>query len=192
MKLEEIKHELQEQRYFINRISHNGEKVSESLCKKIDGNDYEVLRAVNTPNGLMSAYDLLLTQVNANILDPSVSICSLSEILEVIQGNVFEAYKQREKTIEKHIDWCNCVESEENEYSDGKFIVKKKQPKGFIYFLVDGDKLTEIPGEILDDTQKEKAVRIKYPKLLKKAISDTLENEFSSAYLEEVEKFQSI
>ena len=189
MDIKEIKHELQG--YFINRISHNGEKVSENLCKK-NGNDYEVLRAVETPNGLMSAYDLLLNQVNNQILDPSISICKLSEILPVINGEVFENYKRREKTIEKHIEWCNCVETEENEYSDGKFIVKKKQPKGFIYFIVDGDKLTEIPGDLLDDNQKENAVRISYPKLLKKAISDRLENEFESAYLEEVEKYQSI
>ena len=190
MDIKEIKHELQG--YFINRISHNGEKVSENLCKKIDGNDYEVLRAVETPNGLMSAMDLLLQQCNNQLLNPSLSIRSLSEILEVINGEVFENYKRREKTIEKHIDWCTCVESEENEYSDGKYIVKWKKPKGMIYAIVDGDKLTEIPGDLLDDNQKENAVRIKYPMLLKKAISDSLENEFSSAYLEEVEKYQSI
>ena len=189
MKLEDIKSQLNG--YFINRISHNGEKVSENLCKK-NGNDYEVLRPVNTPNGLLSAYDLLLTQVNNMILDPSVSICYLSEILPTVNGSVFEIYKMREKTIEKHIELCQSVETEENEYSEGKYIVKKKQPKGFSYFLVDGDKLTEIPGEILDDTQKEKAVRISYPKVLLKALQDDLTNEFESAYLEEVEKFQSI
>ena len=190
MNIEEIKHELQG--YFINTIFHNGEKVSENLCKKIDGNDYEVLRPVNTPNGLLSAYDLLLTQVNNQLLDPSVSICYLSEILPTVNGSVFEIYKMREKTIEKHIELCQSVETEENEYSDGKFIVKKKQPKGFIYFIVDGDKLTEIPGDLLDDTQKENAVRISYPKVLLKALKDDLNNEFESAYLEEVEKYQSI
>ena len=190
MDIKEIKHELQG--YFINTIFHNGEKVSESLCKKIDGNDYEVLRAVETPNGLMSAMDLLLQQCNNQILNPSVSICSLSEILITINGEVFENYQRREKIIEKHIDWCNCVESEENEYSDGKYIVKWKKPKGMIYAIVGGDKLTEIPGDLLDDNQKENAVKITYPKLLKRAISDRLENEFSSAYLEEVEKYQSI
>ena len=130
--------------------------------------------------------------MNNQLLDPSFSICSLREILPVVNGSVFESYKMREKTIEKHIALCQSVETEENEYSDGKFIVKKKQPKGFIYFIVDDDKLTEIPGDLLDDTQKENAVRISYPKLLKKAISDRLENEFESAYLEEVEKYQSI
>lgn len=190
MKIDTIKSKLTG--YFINRISHNGEKVSENLCKKIDGNDYEVLRAVETPNGLMSAYDLLLNQVNNQILDPSISICKLSEILPVINGNIFESYKQREKIIEKHISWCQCVETEENEYSDGKYVVKVKKPKGFIYFIVDGDKLTEIPGDLLEDNQKENAVRIKYPKLLRKALSDDLNNEFESAYLEEVAKYKSL
>ena len=191
MNIEEIKKELQG--YFINTIFHNGEKVSESLCKKIDGsNDYEVLRAVNTPKGLVTAYDNCLSQVNNQLLDPSFSICSLREILPVVNGSVFESYKMREKTIEKHIALCQSVETEENEYSDGKFIVKKKQPKGFIYFIVDGDKLTEIPGDLLDDTQKENAVRISYPKVLLKALKDDLNNEFESAYLEEVEKYQSI
>ena len=186
MDIKEIKHELQG--YFINTIFHNGEKVSESLCKKIDG-DYEVLRAVETPNGLMSAYDLLLQQCNNQLLNPSVSICSLREILPVVNGSVFESYKMREKTIEKHIELCQSVETEENEYSDGKFIVKKKQPKGFKYWIVDNQKLTEIPGDLLDDNQKENAVKISYPKVLLNALKDDLNNEFESAYLEEVEKY---
>ena len=60
------------------------------------------------------------------------------------------------------------------------------------YFIVDGDKLTEIPGDLLEDNQKENAVRIKYPKLLRKALSDDLNNEFESAYLEEVAKYKSL
>ena len=83
MNIEEIKHELQEQRYFINRISHNGEKVSESLCKKIDGsNDYEVLRAVNTPKGLVTAYDNCLSQVN------NQSLINISESLKEIKDKM--------------------------------------------------------------------------------------------------------
>ena len=50
----------------------------------------------------------------------------------------------------------------------------------------------EIPGDLLDDNQKENAVRIKYPKLLRTALSDDLNNEFESSYLAEVSKYKSI
>lgn len=190
MNIEEIKAELTG--YFINRVSHNGMTVSETLCKKINNADYEVCDNVETVNGIITAYDNCLIQVNNQLLSPVQSICRLSQILPVIDGSIFEHYKMREKTIEKHLDWCNCVESEENEYSDGKYVVKVKKPKGFKFFLVDGDKLTQIPGEILEENQKENAVRIKYPKLLEKALADDLINEFEEQYLEEIKKYHNI
>ena len=131
-------------------------------------------------------------QCNNQHVDPSASINSLSEILPVIYGNVFEAYRMREKTIEKHITWANCVEREENEFQPDKYVVKKKRPKGFIYWIVDGAKLTEIDGDLLDDKLKENAVLIKYPKLLIKALADDLDNEFVEDYKKEVSKYKAI
>ena len=190
MNIDTIKKELDG--YFINKVSHNGMKVSENLCKKIDNAEYIVLDNVETPNGLISAYQHCLNQVNANLLNPELSICRLSQILPVIDGTIFEHYRMREKTIEKHISWCDCVERDEYEYQQGKYLCKTKKPKGFKYWLVDGDKITEIPGEILEETQKENAKRIKYPKLLLKALQDDLINEFEEQYKEQVKKYQNI
>lgn len=177
--------------YFINRVDLNGE-IRERLCKKIDGNEYEVLRAVETPNGLMSSSDLLLQQINNQILDPSVSVCSLTEVLPVINGTIFELYNMREKKIEKHISWCNCVESEENELSDGKYVIKFKKGKKINYAVVDGSKLIDIDGDLLDTNIKLNAVQIRYPKLLKVAISDDLNNQYEEAYLQEAKKYNAI
>lgn len=190
MNIDTIKAELDG--YFINRVSQPGIKASETLCKKINNADYEVCDNVETPNGIVSAYDLLLTQVNNQILDPTTSICRLSKILPVIDGSIFDKYNQREKIIEKHISWCDCIERDEYEYQEGKYIVKVKKPKGFSYFIVDGENLTEINELLLDEKQKENCKRIRYPKLLKKALADDLCNEFEEQYKEQVKKYQNI
>ena len=178
--------------YFINRIEHNGEIVSDKLCRKISNTDFEVLDNVKTPSGLLSANAHFLNQLNNQIVDPSVCICSLSEVLPVIHGQVFELYEMRERKIEQHIKWANCVEREDNQFQPNKHVVKWKKPKRVIYAIVDGDKLTEIDGALLDDQLKEKAVQIKYPKLLLKALQDDLNNELEPAYLREVKKYKDI
>ena len=178
--------------YFINRIEHNGEIVSDKLCRKISNTEFEVLDNVRTPNGLLTASDHFLNQLNNQIVDPTFCICSLSEVLPVIHGQVFEAHRLRERKIEQHIKWCNCVEREDNQFQPDKHVVKWKKPRGVIYAIVDGDKLTEIDGDLLSDQLKEKAVPIKYPKLLRTAIKDQLNNEYEADYLREVKKYQDI
>ena len=178
--------------YFINRIEHNGEKVSDKLCKKINNKEFEVLDNIKTPRGLLTANEHFLNQLNNQIVDPSVCICSLSEVLPVICGNVFELYRLRERKIEQHIKWANCVEREDNQFQPNKHVVKWKKPKRVIYAIVDGDKLTEIDGDLLSDQLKEKAVPIKYPKLLRTALKDELLNEYEPAYLQEVKKYKNI
>lgn len=192
MQIETIQNHLKEQKYFINRIEHNGEKVTENLCKKLDDGDYEVLRNVNTPKGLISAYDLLMQQINNQIILPGTPICSLSEILPVINGSVFEIYNMRERKIQQHIDLCQSVETEENELSPGRFVVKVKRPKGFNYFIVYDDSITEINEVLLEDKYKEAAVRISYPKVLQTALKDDLNNEYEEKYIQEVKKWKAI
>lgn len=190
MNLDTIKHELKG--YFINKVISTGGVAKETLCKKIDNADYVVCENMDTPNGIKTAYDHCLNQINNQILDPSVSICSLSEVLPVIHGNVFDSYKMRERRIEQHIDWADCVEREENQFQPNKYVVKNKKPKGFTYWIVDGEKLTEINEDILSDDLKENAVLIKYPKLLRTALKDNLINEYEEQYLEEVTKYNNI
>lgn len=192
MNLETVQNQLKEQKYFINRIAINEDHITETLCKKINDSKFEVVGKVMTPSGEMSAEKVLLTQINNQIVLPELPVCSLNDVLPVIEGVVFDDYKRREKQIEKHIKWCQCVETEENELSSGRYVVKWKKLRYTIYAIVYDDSLTEINGALLDDKHKENAVKIKYPKLLLRALRDDLNNEFESEYLQEVKKYQEI
>lgn len=192
MNLETVQNQLKEQKYFINRIAINEDHITETLCKKINDSKFEVVGKVMTPSGEMSAEKVLLTQINNQIVLPELPVCSLNDVLPVIDGVVFDDYKRREKQIEQHIKWATCVEREDNQFQPDKHVVKWKKPKKVIYAIVDGDKLTEIDGDLLDDQLKEKAVPIKYPKLLRTAIKDQLNNEYEPAYLREVKKYKDI
>ena len=192
MNLETVQNQLKEQKYFINRIAINEDHITETLCKKINDSKFEVVDKVMTPSGEMSAEKVLLSQINNQIVLPELPVCSLNDVLPVIDGVVFDDYKRREKQIEKHIKWCQCVETEENELSSGRYVVKWKKLKHTIYAIVYDDSLTEINGALLDDKHKESAVQIKYPKLLLKALRDNLDNEFEEGYIQEAKKYQAI
>ena len=191
VKLNTIKNHLNG--YFINQTTDTySQQVKETLCKKIDGNDYEVLDNVNTPNGLVSPMVLLLQQCNNQILDPTFSICSLSEILPVINGSIFESYAKRQKEIIKHRKWQKCCRTESNRYAEDTYLIKWKRPKGISYGIVGEGNIVEINELILTDNQKKNAVKISYPNILVKAIRDVLINEFEEEYLKEVEKYNSL
>ena len=192
MKIETIQNHLREQGYFINRVAFDDDNVTENLCRKLDDGDYEVCRNVNTPNGLKSASDLLLEQINNNIILPGLPICSLNEILVVIDGTIFELYKMRERKIQQHIDLCQSVETENNELPKGRYVVKVKRPKGFNYFIVFEDSITEINEVFLEEKDRLNAVRIKYPKVLQTALKDDLNNEYEEKYLQECQKYKAI
>ena len=123
---------------------------------------------------------------------PGLPICSLSEILIVVDGTVFELYKMRERKIQQHIDLCRTVETDNNELSKGRYVVKVKRPNGFNYFIVYDDSLTEINEVFLEEKDRLNAVRIKYPKVLKTALKDDLNNEYEEKYLQEVKKYKAI
>ena len=192
MKIEEIKNQLKG--YFLNRTKNtfNGEEYSEVLCKKISNSECEYLSDIFTPNGTITAYNHLLNQVNQNILDPKLAVCKLDEILPVIDGDIFEDFKRREKIIEKHIDMCNSVETDENQLSENRFLVYYVKRGTKIYAIVLDDSLTEYPANLLDDEQLAKAIRVEYPKLLRAALRDDLINQYDKAYDKEVEKYHSI
>ena len=190
MDLNEIKHHLDG--YFINRFEHNGEKVSDVLCKKINNNEFLKLDNVRTPQGLISAYNNCLNQVNSNLLCPEVSVCSLDEILPVIKANVFENHRMRERKIQQHIELCQEVETEANELSPGRYLVYWKKRGTKIYAVVLEESLTEIPGNLVDEESKANAIFVQYPKLLRTALKDELKNEYAEAYDKEVEKYHSI
>lgn len=190
MKLETIQKYLKG--YFINRTEHTGGRIVEILCKKSNNNDYEVLKAVNTPKGSISAYDNCLNQVNNQILEPSTYIMSLNEILPVINGNAFDDYKIRARQIEKRRALLESVKTEENKHITGSYLVKWKKPKEMVYAFIEKDKLIEFPQLLLSEEDKASAIQIKYPKLVRTALEDNLINQFETVYLEEVTKYECI
>ena len=180
MELNEIKHHLDG--YFINRFEFNGEKVSDVLCKKINNADYVVLDNVRTPQGLLTAYQHCLNQVNSNLLCPEVSVRYLDEILPVINANVFENYEMRERKIQQHIDLCQQYETEENELSPGRYLVYWKKRGTKIYGIILEESLTEIPGNLVDEESKANAIYVEFPKMLRTALKDELNNKYAEAY----------
>ena len=190
MKIETIQKHLQG--YFINTITHNDLKVSETLCKKIDNKNYEIVPNVKTNYGTISAYSHLLNQCNNQLLDPTISIVSLSEILPTINGNLFEDYRIRQKKINKYKKWIECVRTENNKYVNNTHLIKWKKARYVIYGVVGKDTIEEINDILLSEKEKDSAIAVKYPKLLKSAVKDNLINQFESSYLQEVKKYEKI
>lgn len=190
MNLENIKHQLDG--YFINVMEHNGLKVTETLCKKLSDTEHLPLDNVKTTHGLVSAYDNCLRQINAQIMNPSIYVCDLKEVLPVIRGDIFELWKMRERKIQQHIDLCQTVETEENELSKGRHLVKWKQKGKTVYGIVHEQSLTPVPEELLTEETKETAIKIKYPKMIRTALADDLNNQYEEAYAKEVRKFRKI
>ena len=183
MDLETIKHQLNG--YFLNRIEHNGLKVTETLCKKLGAADYMPLDNVKTTHGLVR-------QINAKIMNPNIYICDLKEVLPVINGDIFELWKMRERKIEQHIEICQKVETEENKLSKGRHLVKWKKKGKTVYGIVHEQSLTPVPEELLTEETRETAIKIQYPKILRTALADDLNNQYEAAYQKEVKKFRNI
>ena len=190
MKIETIQKHLKG--YFINQVTIGKDHTTQRLCLKLPNNDYEVCGLVQTREGNITAYENCLRQVNYHLLEPQRAIVSLSEILPVIQGDVFEQYKMRQKRINTFKRWLQCVKTESNKYDTDRYIVTWKKRKDYKYGLIQGKELIEIDGAILSNEHKANAVKIDYPKLLKKALQDPLTNQFQSAYDEEVKKYNNI
>jgi len=180
--------------YFINQMTIGQDHITERLCLKLPNGDYEVCGLVQTREGNITAYENCLRQVNYNILEPQKAIVSLSEILPVIQGDVFEKWKMRQKRIDTFKRWLQCVKTESNKYDTDKYVVTWKKRKETKYGIVYKDSLTEIEGGavLLDNQLKINAVKIEYPKLLRRALQDSLINEHESAYLEEIKRYNKI
>ena len=98
----------------------------------------------------------------------------------------------RQKRINTFKRWLQCVKTESNKYDTDRYIVTWKKRKDYKYGLIQGKELIEIDGAILSNEHKANAVKIDYPKLLKKALQDPLTNQFQSAYDEEVKKYNNI
>ena len=153
------------------------------------------MEPVTTYYGTVQAYKHCLIQVNNQLLSPETAITSLSEILPVINANVFDNFKRRSDQIQRYKDLLAEVRTPSNEISKGKFIIKWKTPRGFKYGIIFNEDVSEVPERILTSQDITTAIPVKYPKLVRKAIKDEakgFKNKYKPAYLEEVKKYHKI
>lgn len=197
MTVEQIKTKLNQEKYFVNReIKPGTDKEILLLCQKTSDTDYIALPKIETTKGKISAYHHLLNQCNNQLLNPTVALTGLEYLLRVIDGDVFDAYEQREKSIEKCLKRLEDVQSDDNEYGDNQYIVKtaRGRPNDFTYFVVDLSEgvLAEIDGYLLSNELKEGAPLVKYPKLILRSLKDNLNNEYEAKYNAEIRKWELI
>ena len=183
MKIEEIKTELKG--YFI----YKNKGTYELGVKK--GKDFELM--TNNIN-IISFNDkfevtpirYLLMQINQNILDPSIYVSDLSEVLPLIDFQVFRLYDKRNEEIEKHKALLKKIQESKSIFGKKKdfklisvtshnFLDSTKDQKG--YYVIKDSEVVPIETTLLDDVSK--AIEINHLQDLRNALKDDLKNQHS-------------
>lgn len=196
MNNKQIEQVLKQKKYFINKETVPGkDEIIDILCQKKTDDSYIILPKVETVNGLISAYDYLLNQIN-NQRVAEKPLLSLNQLLPTIKGDIFNQWKQREFIIEKLLNRLYSIQKPENEYDNDRYVIKQRygRPNEFRYYVVDIEEsvLAEIDGFLLNENLRQSAPLVKYPKQILNALKDNLENEYTEAYLEQIEAFRKI
>lgn len=185
MTIKQIENFGKKNKYFVNR-RYDGVKgeYHGTLSRKTGDDSYSV-----------ENYSLFLEQVNNQLLGTE-PVEKLETLLPVINADIFQAYTDREKAIQKRKQRIEDIKTPLNLYGPNKYIVKKShgRPNTFVYYIVDIENglLFEINEALLTEELRDNAIPIKYPKLLVKSLKDDLKNEYLEDYLKEVEKFKNI
>lgn len=196
MKLEEIKSELKG--YFIYK---NGTDYELGLKK---GKDFELITDnINiltfTDRFEVTPIRYLLMQINNNILDPSVYVTDLSEVLPIIDFQLFRLYDKRNEEIDRHkallkkIQESKSIFGKKNDYklisvTSHNFLDSNKDQKG--YYVIKDSEAVPIDSTLLDDVSK--AVEINHLQDLRKALKDDLNNQYSEIYKEQCRLWDSL
>lgn len=198
MKLEDIKEELKG--YFIYK---NGRDYELGFKK---GEDFQLI--TNNINYLsfkeeftLTPIRYLLLQINQNLLDPVTYIKDLGDVIPVIDFQVFQDYDIRESEIKNYKELLNKITGSKsifNRKKDFKLIYVKshnhllQDGDQVGYYVIKNKEVIPIDSALLDKDYMAEAVEVKEISLIRKALKDNLKNEFSEAYVEEVEKYNNI
>lgn len=195
MKLEEIKHELKGYFLYKNRREH-------TLAKR-DNEDFKLLtndieyRTINETFMITPKYYLLM-QIQNQLLDPTVVVNDLSEVLPVIDFHIFELYDKRNQEIEKYKTILEQIKDSKSIFGrkkDFKLIAIKsssiidKNTK-IDYYIIKDNQAVPIESALIENTDN--AIEISNLHDLKNALRDNLVNQHYEKYNEQCKLWDSL
>lgn len=194
MKLEDIKAELKG--YFIHRKDRTRElalKQNEDFKLITKEIEYPTLTGKVT----LTPMKYFLMQINQQLLDPTIVVTDLTEVLELIDFNVFEDYDKRESEIKKHKAILDKIQNSKSIfgrkkdfkliYTESKGIISKGERR---YYVIKNAEAVPIDSALLDDTTN--AVEVSNIDVVKNALKDDFENLYFEKYKEQCRKWDSL
>lgn len=198
MNLNDIKEELKGYFIYKNGTQYElGFKQGEDFKLIVDNIAYLGFKDTFT----LTPIRYLLMQVNNNLLDPSIYVKDLADVIPVIDFQVFQDYDKRTLEINRHNDLLDKITGSKsifNRKKDFKLIYVKNhnhllQDKEQVgYYVIKGKEVVPIDSALLDDDYMANAVEVKDIDLVRNALRDSLVNQYKAAYLQEVNKYQNI
>lgn len=196
MKLEEIKQELKG--YFIYRYGR-GQTLAlrDNDNFKLFTNEIEY-QTIKEKYRLSPMYYLVI-QINNQLLDPTIHIKELSEVLPIIDFKVFDDYDSRNLEIENHKQLLNQIKESKSIFGrkkDFKLIYVKK-PKSNIYsdtpidyYVIKDNEVVPIDKSLIDDVKN--AIGVISLDEVKKALKEDFTNRYDNKYKRELDKWNSL
>ena len=196
MKLEEIKQELKG--YFIYRYGRG-----QTLALR-DNDNFKLFteeieyRTIKEQYKISPMYYLVM-QINNQLLDPTIHIKGLSEVLPIIDFKVFDDYDSRNLEIENHKQLLNQIKESKSIFGrkkDFKLIYVKK-PKSNIYsdtpidyYVIKDNEVVPIDKSLIDDVKN--AIGVISLDEVKKALKEDFTNRYDNNYKRELDKWNSL
>jgi len=193
MKLTEIKNELKG--YFI----HRQDRIRTLGFKQ--GNDFKLITDNIHYSTLTDTFELtpmryLLMQINQQLLDPTAYVTEITDVLEMINFNIFEDYDKRESEIKKHKEILAKIRNSKSIFGrkkDFKLIYTETNntfEQGRKYYVIKDNDVVPIESALLDNVDN--AVEVSSIDIVRKALNDNFLNEYAEKYNKECEKWESI
>lgn len=196
MKLEDIKQELKGYFIYKNNIDY---KLAIKQNNDIKLITEDIIYKTLTNEFKITPIRYLIMQINNQLLDPLIHITDLSDVLEVIDFQIFELYDSRNAEIEKHKKLLDQIKESKSIFGRKKdfkliyvkhhnFLDNHKEQIGY-YVIKDGG-VVPIDSALLDNTDN--AVEVTNLQDIKKALKDDLNNEYFENYNAECRKWESL
>ena len=138
-------------------------------------------------------------QINNQLLDPLTYVNDLSEVLPVLDFEVFTDYDNRNQDIEKHKQLLDTIKESKSIFGrkkDFKLIYIKKHnfldsnQEQIGYYVIKENKALPINAGLLDNI--EDAVEVENLADLQNALTDDLENQYTEKYKEQCRIWDSL
>ena len=196
MKIDEIKKELGSYFIYRNRTEY---KLG---CK--NGADYELITENVIYQSFTDKHELtpiryLLMQINNQLLEPKTYVTDLSDVIPVIDFEVFTNYDNRNNEIDKHKQLLEHIKGSKSIFGkkkDFKLIYVKEH--NFLdhtneqvgYYVIKDNAVVPIDAALIDNVDN--AVEVENLQDIKKALQDDLVNQYSENYKEQCRKWDSL